>query len=172
MRKAIRRRLAGENSKKQQTSAREQALTCRPRALSGDLAVQFPQQDELPQATLEPEQADTATLDIINCQDVDMKQSIWALAYQRLQEMKPDLLAAFESAVEDETITSSDPRERLAVGVAKKRQAMLSKQWTIKFMNNRIKVRDQVQRVIRVFQYAHDFGGVIANIDPVHAGLP
>lgn len=39
-------------------------------------------------------------------------------------------------------------------------------------MNHRIKVRDQVQRIVRVAETVKGFGTVITQIDPVHAGLP
>ncbi len=35
-----------------------------------------------------------------------------------------------------------------------------------------LKVREYVQRILKIFQYAQSFAVVEVNIDPVHAGLP
>ena len=93
-------------------------------------------------------------------------------AYDRLRTTKPDLLAAFEAVVEEDVPSASSPEQMLSIAVAKKIDSMLSKQWTIKFMNHRIKVRDQVQRIVRVAETVKQFGSAITQIDPVHAGLP
>lgn len=43
---------------------------------------------------------------------------------------------------------------------------------TIKFMNHRIKVREQFQRIVKVVETVKRFGPVVTEIDRIHAGLP
>lgn len=102
----------------------------------------------------------------------DPKNDIWTRAYERLTATHPDLLASLEAIIVNDSDESTSPKERLSVVVAQKRAEMLSRQWTVKFMNHRLKIREQVQRIAKVAEYAKGFGSIIANVDPVHAGLP
>lgn len=102
----------------------------------------------------------------------DPKNDIWTRAYESLTATHPDLLASLEAIIVNDGDESTGPRERLSVVVVRKRDEMLSRQWTVKFMNHRLKIREQVQRIAKVAEYARGFGSIIANVDPVHAGLP
>jgi len=102
----------------------------------------------------------------------DPKNDLWTRAYERLRATNPELLASFEAIIVSDSDESTSLGERLSVVVAQKRDEMLSRQWTVKFMNHKLKIREQLQRVAKVAEYARGFGSIIANIDPVHAGLP
>jgi len=102
----------------------------------------------------------------------DPKHDLWTRAYELLRTTNPDLLASLEAIIIDGNDESTGPKERLSVVVAQKRDEMLSRQWTFKFVNHRLKIREQLQRIAKVAEYAKGFGSIIANVDPVHAGLP
>lgn len=104
---------------------------------------------------------------------ISSKQSVWAVAYDRLRTSNPDLLATFEAIVQDgRPDTDEKPNERLALAVTRKRSDMLERQWTFKFMNQRVKVREQIQRMMKILELVKDFSSIGSQIDPIHAGLP
>lgn len=102
----------------------------------------------------------------------DPKNDLWTRAYERLRTTNPDFLASFEAIIVSDSDESIGLGERLSVVVAQKRDEMVSREWIVKFMNNKLKIREQLQHVAKVAEYARGFGSIIANIDPVHAGLP
>ena len=102
---------------------------------------------------------------------VDGKQSLWNQAYGKLAATKPSLVKSFEILVQDDA-SSVQPKERFSATVIQKRDEMLGKQWPLKFMNHSLRVKEQLQRMTKVIGYAQGFGAVVANIDPVHAGIP
>ena len=102
----------------------------------------------------------------------NVKQGLWKQAYSALSASKPGLVKAFESLVQDDAELSSVSDDTFSIAVTKKRDELLGKQWSLKFMNHDMRVREQLQRMTRVIQYAQGFGAVVANIDPVHAGIP
>lgn len=104
--------------------------------------------------------------------DFEFKQDVWTQAYERLKIGSPDLLASLEAILIEDGDLSSDIPDRLSIVVSRKRDEMLSRTWTLRFRNHRLKIREQIQRIARVAEYTKSFGSVIANVDPLHAGLP
>ena len=106
--------------------------------------------------------------------DLLTKECIWSFAYEKLRETKPELLTVFETILQDDCVVPPDAsaREKLSIAVATKKSAMIDKQWMIKFMNQKINVREQIHRIVKVVQTAQTLGSVAASLDPIHAGLP
>lgn len=102
----------------------------------------------------------------------DAVLSLWTQAYERLRRIDSALTSSFEAIFQDGTSQSSNNYEQFSAIVVRKRDEMFGKQWTLRFMNHRPKVRDQIQRIAKVAEYAKGFGAIIASADPVHAGLP
>lgn len=102
------------------------------------------------------------------------KDSIWSLAHKKLRETQPELLTAFETILQDDCPIppGASGQERMSIAVETKKSAMIEKQWMIKFMNQKIKVREQIHRIVKVVQTAQALGSAVAGLDPVHAGLP
>lgn len=102
------------------------------------------------------------------------KECIWSLAYEQLRETKPDLLIAFETILQDDCPIppGASAQEKLSIAVATKKSAMIDKEWMIRFKNQKIKIREQIHRIVKVVQTAQALGSAVASLDPLHAGLP
>lgn len=48
------------------------------------------------------------------------------------------------------------------------------RQWTLPFRvrGREMKIRDQLDTVLKVLQIFKDFGSILSNLDPVHVGIP
>jgi len=101
------------------------------------------------------------------------RNCLWTLAFGRLEASRPNLLTTFETIIHDGDLDDAqNAGERLALAVIKKKNEMLDKQWTLRFMNHKVKVRESVQRIVKVVQTLQSFGNIATQIDPIHAGLP
>lgn len=68
-----------------------------------------------------------------------------------------------------------DPRKRekqMSALVDEKVAAMNDKRWRIKICGRSVEMREQVDRVVKAVLVAKDFITPLANLDPIHAGLP
>jgi len=171
MLKAIRQRVGGGRLEKQNVPPAHNAVPLPLQSPESDQVLQRGRHDDL-DVQVTNEQPMASAIETRRGSATEPKHNIWLQAWERLRATKPDLLNSFESIVKDDVSSASTPQERLSAGVAKAKADMLSKQWSVKFKNHRVKVREQVQRIMKIFQYAQDLGSVIVNIDPVHAGLP
>lgn len=191
MRKAIHRRLVGNASKKSSNDATAQAASYPSQPTDGSTVLErrlgdfetghSGPKDKSEAVEMTPnefqagrigQQDEAKAIQGKQHQNPASKPNMWSQAYEQLQAANPDLVALYEAILVDDPSSVASPDRRLSVAVARKRDEMISKQWTIKFMNHRLKVREQVQRIAKVAEYVQGFGSVVANVDPIHAGLP
>ncbi len=70
---------------------------------------------------------------------------------------------------------NKDPSERekqMSALVDEKLAAMNERQWRVRVCGRSVKVREQVDRIVKVVLVAKDFVSSAASMDPIHAGLP
>ncbi len=95
---------------------------------------------------------------------------------------KKELVDAFEKMLMSKpeieptlSMGNKDPSERekqMSALVDKKLAAMNERQWRVRVCGRSVEVREQVDRIVKVVLVAKDFVSSVANMDPVHAGLP
>ena len=61
-----------------------------------------------------------------------------------------------------------DTEDKIEDMMKLKMEELKKKEWNIGTIN----FRDQVNRILKIIQFARDFGNAAASLDPVHAGLP
>lgn len=98
----------------------------------------------------------------------------WGEAYQQLASEQVSLVRAYERLWSAEIDVPSDARiqERAQAILLVKQKQILQKQWKIQWGHRTIKVRAQVDRVVKLINGFKEVGTTAANADPVHAGLP
>lgn len=109
-------------------------------------------------------------------------RSLWDQAYNDLRNEQKDLVEAFETMLKSShqtdpswNIGEDDPRKRekqMSALVDEKVAFMNDNQWRIKICGRSVAIREQVDRVVKIVLVAKDFITPLANLDPIHAGLP
>ncbi len=99
---------------------------------------------------------------------------LWGLAYQQISKEKTSLVTAYSHILSDATGISDtkDVQEQIQAILALKREQILQKQWKLQWGNKSIRVRTQIDRIVKLVGVFKDLGSSIAGLDPVHAGLP
>lgn len=114
-------------------------------------------------------------------QPVPSATSLWDRAYVNFSQKNQDLDQAFreilstESAFSSGVLTSknyADKEKQLSALVKTQVERMESREWKIKLGRKTIKIRKQVEGIIKILSAVKDFGTQAAALDPVHAGLP
>jgi hypothetical protein len=107
--------------------------------------------------------------------------SLWDQAYETFAQKNPDLDGAFRDIVSTESTSSpriltsknyADKEKQLSALVQAQVERMESREWKIKLGRKTIKIRKQVEGIIKILSAVKDFGTQAATLDPVHAGLP
>lgn len=107
--------------------------------------------------------------------------SLWDWAYETFARKNKDLDRAFREIVSTGTGSSSelltskryeDKEKQLSAHVRKQVERMESREWKIRLGSKTINVWTQVERILKIALAIKDFGTQVANLDPVHAGLP
>ena len=107
--------------------------------------------------------------------------SLWDQAYETFAQKNPDLDRAFRDILSTESASSpgvlisknyADKEKQLSVLVKAQVERMESREWKLKLGRKTIKVRKQVEGIIKILSAVKDFGTQAAALDPVHAGLP
>ncbi|TVY25039.1 Vegetative incompatibility protein HET-E-1 [Lachnellula hyalina] len=104
---------------------------------------------------------------------------LWEKAYTQLsQDTKhKDLLTKYEAILE-ESSPAPNPETRdsfpkkMQASVQRQVNVMKRRQWTIQWDQKSIVVREQTERIVKFIQTFSKLGTAIAQIDPVHAGIP
>jgi hypothetical protein len=108
-------------------------------------------------------------------------KSLWDRAYETFAQKNPDLDGAFREILSTESaslpgvLTSknyADKEQQLSALVKVQVERMESREWKIKLGRKTIKIRKQVEGIIKILSAVKDFGTQAATLDPVHAGLP
>jgi hypothetical protein len=108
-------------------------------------------------------------------------KSLWDRAYETFAQKNRDLDGAFREILSTESaslpgvLTSKnyvDKEKQLSALVKVQVERMESREWKIKLGRKTIKIRKQVEGIIKILSAVKDFGTQAATLDPVHAGLP
>jgi hypothetical protein len=109
------------------------------------------------------------------------KRDLWKQAYDQIGSDKDtaSLMQEYERIVARTSTTKKKNtpskvvgvQEQMAVVVEERMQVMTNKQWILQWGQKSIKVRDQVERIIKVIQALSGLGSAAASLDPTHAGL-
>jgi hypothetical protein len=107
--------------------------------------------------------------------------SLWDQAYETFAQKSPDLDRAFREILSTESASPpgvlisknyADKEKQLSALVKAQVDRMESREWKIKLGRKTIKIRKQVEGIIKILSAVKDFGTQAAALDPVHAGLP
>ena len=102
------------------------------------------------------------------------KVSYWERAAEKLHNDAPKTYEALqELGATESCYTQALPTELFDI-IQKKKKILEERQWSLPFKvrGRDIKIRDQLDTVLKVLQMFKDFGSVLASLDPVHAGIP
>ena len=101
---------------------------------------------------------------------------LWGLAYKQLLAENEPLVRHYEEVLKSAAIVpddlAADIQEQVQALLVLKRKQVLQKQWRLQWGNKSIKVRIQIDRIVKIIGAFKDAGSVAANADPFHAGLP
>ena len=104
------------------------------------------------------------------------RDDLWGLAYKQLLAENEPLVRHYEEVLKTAAIASgdsaADAQKQIQSVLALKRKQVLQKQWRLQWGNRSIKVRTQIDRIVKIIGAFKDAGSVAANVDPLHAGLP
>ena len=110
--------------------------------------------------------------------DASIKNAgLWEKAYIQSSEdgKTKALFEQYEAVLEDSSLESfrgaTFPRQMAAL-VQSRIEIMKKKQWMLQWDQKSIVVRDQAARIVKFVQTFQSLGNAIAQIDPVHAGIP
>lgn len=104
-----------------------------------------------------------------------LQDDLWEKAYVDLAAENPELLNAYKDVLRKEAAGVSPDasvQEQVANIVTSKRRQILKKQWRLQWGHRSIKIRSQIDRVVKLIEAFKNVGNVASNADPVHAGLP
>ena len=104
----------------------------------------------------------------------EAKKSYWDLAATKLQNEEPKISEALSDLLRDQEPNPMNIVTQLEFIVQKHKQTMEERQWTLPFRvrGREIKIRSQLDTVLKILQTSKDIGSAIASLDPIHAGLP
>ena len=101
------------------------------------------------------------------------KKDYWQLAIQQLQ--KEDSSIAEQIAGVHEAIDKTEHTDLATLllhATERSHQALKAKRWKIKIGSGEIELREQFERLIKMFLLFQDVGNAATSIDPLHARLP
>jgi hypothetical protein len=107
--------------------------------------------------------------------------SLWDRAYETFAQKNPGLDGAFREILSTESASSpglltsknyADKEKQLSALLKAQVERMESREWKIKLGRKTIKIRKQVEGIIKILSTVKDLGTQAATLDPVHAGLP
>ena len=104
------------------------------------------------------------------------RDDFWGLAYKQLLAENEPLVRHYQEVLKAAAIASddstADTQKQIQSVLALKRKQILHKQWRLQWGNKSIRVRTQIDRIIKLISAFKEAGSVAANVDPLHAGLP
>ena len=102
--------------------------------------------------------------------------NLWGLAYKQLLAEDEPLVRHYEEVLKTAGIvpddSAADIQEQIQAVLELKRKQVLQKQWRLQWGNKSIKVRVQIDRIVKIIGAFKEAGSAAANVDPLHAGLP
>lgn len=102
------------------------------------------------------------------------RDDLWGLAYQQLVYDQEPSIKHYERLLKAEVSNQADAglEAQIQAFLELKRAQILQKQWKLQWRNKSIKIRTQVDRIVRLIMIFKDVGTMAVNADPLHAGLP
>ena len=104
------------------------------------------------------------------------RDDLWGLAYKQLLAENEPLVRNYEKVLKTAGNVSDDSaadiQKQVQAVLGLKRKQVLQKQWKLQWGNKSIKVRTQIDRIVKVIGAFKEAGSVATNVDPFHAGLP
>ncbi len=104
------------------------------------------------------------------------RDDLWGLAYKQLLAENEPLVKQYQKVLKTVAIVSDDSaadiQEQIQAVLVLKRKQVLQKQWRLQWGNKSIKVRTQIDRIVKIIGVFKEAGSVAASADPLHAGLP
>ena len=101
---------------------------------------------------------------------------LWCFAYKQLLTENEPLVRDYEEVLKTAGNVSDDSAADIQLQVQAvlvlKRKQVLQKQWRLQWGNKSIKVRTQIDRIVKIVDAFKEAGSVASNVDPLHAGLP
>ncbi len=99
-----------------------------------------------------------------------LQKKLWQDAYVKFKSdpANTKVVEKYEKVLGLNTNNSLDIKEKMEEMVKLKMDELKNKEWSL----GNIIIRDQVNRILKVVQFAKAFGSTAATLDPVHAGLP
>ena len=101
---------------------------------------------------------------------------LWGLAHKQLLAENEPLVRDYEEVLKTAGNVSdnlaADIQEQVQAVLVLKRKQILQKQWRLQWGNQSIKVRTQIDRIVKIIGAFKEAGSVATNVDPLHAGLP
>ena len=101
---------------------------------------------------------------------------LWSLAYKELLAEDETLIRDYEEVLKKAIVvpgdTAVDLQGQIQAVLASKRKQIIQKQWRLQWGNKSIKIRTQIDHIVKIIGAFKDAGSVAANVDPLHAGLP
>ena len=101
---------------------------------------------------------------------------LWGLAYKQLLTENEPLVRHYKKVLKTAATVSDDSaadiQEQIHAVLVLKRKQVLQKQWRLQWGNKSIKVRTQIDRIVKIIGAFKEAGSVAVNADPLHAGLP
>lgn len=100
--------------------------------------------------------------------------SYWQLAAERLQNDEPKTYEDLSELRGNKSCLSESLPSEMEEIIQKQKKKMEERQWTLPFRvrGREMKIRDQLDTVLKVLQVFKDFGSVLSNLGPVHVGIP
>jgi hypothetical protein len=110
--------------------------------------------------------------------DISMRNAkLWEKAYSQLTKdpKTKDLIEKYEAILDEDVpqqnVKSSFPK-KMEASVEQQVLAMKQKQWVLQWDQKSIVIRDQAERIVKFVQTFSSLGTAIAQIDPIHVGIP
>lgn len=104
------------------------------------------------------------------------RDDLWGLAYKQLLAENEPLVRHYEEVLKTAAVapgdSTADTQKQIQSVLALKKKQVLQQQWRLQWGNKSIKVRTQVDRIVKIIGTFREAGSVAANVDPLHAGLP
>ena len=102
-------------------------------------------------------------------------EDLWDKAYIELRNSDGALVARFEKVLltiepDDSGAVAKD--ELLTKIIEKKLAIMKQKEWVVKIAGKSLEIREKVEQFVKVVLIAKESLNVVANVDPIHLGVP
>ncbi|KFY54785.1 hypothetical protein V497_07443 [Pseudogymnoascus sp. VKM F-4516 (FW-969)] len=128
--------------------------------------------------TKKPEFKDEEAVPRILDPKVSMKSAgFWEKTYIQMSSNKEheELFVKYEAILDENSPSKADNAtfpQKMEANVQKQISVMKQRQWVLQWDKKSIVIRDQAERIVKFVRTFSALGNAIANIDPIHVGIP